>query len=141
MFNTPVLLPRKSPFVPKLLLVIESDLALGGMLIQTIRKETPYQAVLATSVVDAHRILQHLKCDLFLLAASLLPMAEELSTYLNTLPGYERIAVYLFPAALGEQANLTNQTRSFERARLLQTIQRLLDESGGNSGVWRDSCV
>lgn len=75
MFNTPTFLPQMSPFVPKLLLIIEPDLARGDMLIQTIRKETPYQAILATSMLDARHIFEHLKCDLCLLADSLLPMA------------------------------------------------------------------
>lgn len=130
MFHAPAIIPRKSPFVPKLLLVIEPDLALGAMLVQSIRKETPYQAILAGSVADAHHILEHLKCDLCLLADSLLPMAQEFSTSLNTLAGYERIAVYFFPTALlKKQAHLSTQPGSFERDRLLQTIQHLLDAS------------
>lgn len=142
MFNTPVFLPRKSPFVPKLLLVIEPDLALGDRLVQSIRKETPYQAILASGVADAHHILEHLKCDLCLLADSLLPLAEAFSTSLNTLAGYERIAVYFFPSAvLKKPAHSPNQTGSFERDRLLQTIERFLDESGSTSGAWKDSCV
>lgn len=141
MFHTATLLPWKSPFVAKLLLIIEPDLALGGMLVQAIKKETPYQAILATSAFDARHILEHLKCDLCLLADSLLPLAEEFSRCLNTLPGYERIAIYFFPAAvLGEQSHLANQPGSFERARLLQTIQHLLNESGSSSSAWRDSC-
>jgi hypothetical protein len=140
MFNTPTFLPQKSPFVPKLLLIIEPDLARGDMLIQTIRKETPYQAILATSMLDARHIFEHLKCDLCLLADSLLPMAEEFFQYLNTLAGYERIAIYFFTAAvLGEQPSLPNQPGSFERTRLLQAIQHLLNESGSISGAWRET--
>jgi hypothetical protein len=136
MFTAPAIRPQKSPFVPKLLLVIEPDLALGNILVQSIRKETSYQAVLASSIADAHHVLEHLKCDLCLLADSLLLLAGEFSTSLNTLAGYERIAVYVFPAAvLREQVHLPNQPGSFERNRLFQTIRRLLDESGSTSGV------
>lgn len=132
MFTAPAILPRKSPFVSKLLLVIEPDLVLGDMLVQRIRKETPYQAVLASSLVDAHHILEHLTCDLCLLADSLSSLAGEFSTSLNTLAGHERIAVYVFPAAA---LRTPAQPGSFECARLLQTIQYLLNESGSTSGV------
>lgn len=136
MFTAPTILPRKSPFVSKLLLVIEPDLTLGDMLVQRIRKETPYQAVLASNIVDAHHILEHLKCDLCLLADSLSSLAGEFSISLNTLAGYERIAVYVFPVAvLRTQAHLPNQPGSFERVRLLQTIEYLLDESGYGSTI------
>lgn len=141
MFNTASFLPRKSPFVPKLLLVIEPDLVLGGMLVQAIRKETPYQAILATSMEDAHHLLEHLKCDLCLLAASLFSMAEEFSTRLNRLPGYERIAIYFFPTTvLKEQAHLPKQPGSFGRDRLFQTIEHLLNEKSSICGAWRGSC-
>ena len=141
MFNTAAFLPGKSPFVPKLLLVIEPDLILGGMLVQALRKETPYQAILATSMVDAHHLLAHLRCHLCLLADSLSSMAEEFSTRLNLLPGYERIAIYFFPATvLKEPSHLTNQPGSFERDRLYQTIERLLNEQSSISGAWRRSC-
>lgn len=110
------------------------------MLVQRIRKETPYQAILASSVADARHILEHLTCDLCLLADSLLPMAQEFSTSLNTLVGYERIAVYFFPTALlKKQAHLPIQPGSFERDRLLQAIQRLLAESDSTSGAWRET--
>lgn len=136
MFTAPATLPRKSPFVPKLLLVIEPDLALGAMLAQRIRKETPYQVINSGSIADAYHLLEHLKCDLCLLADSLLSLAGEFSTSLNTLAGYERMAVYFFPATvLRKQAHLPDQSGSFEYDRLLQTIQHVLDESGSVSGI------
>ena len=131
MFTTLAIDPRKSPFGPKLLLVIEPDQTLGGILVQTIRKETPYKVILAISIEDAYHILQHLKCDLVLLADSLLPVGEEFSTCLNTLPEYEKIAVYFFPdVVLRRKSHLTKEARSFELDRLLQTIHHLLNGSG-----------
>lgn len=131
MFDVSAFDPLNSPFIPKLLLVIEPDRTTGGMLVQILHKETPYQAILAISIEDAYHILQHLKCDLFLLSDSLLPMSEEFSTFLNTLPGYEKIAVYFFPdTVLIKHSHLEKETRSFELDRLLQTIQHLLNGSG-----------
>lgn len=142
MLDTPVPLLQKPPSVLKLLLIIESDRALGNMLVQTIKRETPYQAILATGIVEACHILEHLKCDLILLADSLLPLFEEFSTSLHTLPTCEKIAIYFFPATvLREQALLPNQAGAFERDRLLQTIQHLLNASGNTSSLWREVCV
>ena len=41
-----------------------------------IRCETPFQAILATSLSQAHTILQHLMCDFVLLADDTFPLED-----------------------------------------------------------------
>lgn len=42
-------------------------------MVQLIRQTTPFQAILASSLQQAHTILQHLRCDVFLLSDDALP--------------------------------------------------------------------
>lgn len=66
--------PSRVPL--KLIMVIEHDKQMGTRLVQMIRHETPFQAILATSLLQAHSILQHLACDFFLLADDTFPQED-----------------------------------------------------------------
>lgn len=80
----------------QLIMVIEHDEQIGTRLVQMIRHETPFQAILATSLREAHSILQHLACDFFLLADDTFPQKE-----------LERLSV---PSVSGPPPTLLNLT-------------------------------
>lgn len=114
-------------FQYRLILVLDADRTLGTRLVEFVKAETPYQALLATSIIDAHLVLQSFKCDLFLLADHLSPMSREFSEYVCTLPGYEGIPIYFSPIIVpNEGEHQTKQIRSFELDRLLQAMQNRL---------------
>lgn len=58
--------PRQFPY--KLIMVIEHDQVIGTQLVQLLWQETPFQAILATSLLHVRHLLLHLTCDVFLLA-------------------------------------------------------------------------
>ena len=78
------LLASATQFPKSLIMVIEQDHAIGTRIVQLIRQETPFQAILATSQQQAHSILHHLTCDFFLLVDD--PFLEEDMERLYLLP-------------------------------------------------------
>ena len=58
-------LASSTRFPKKLIMVIEQDEEIGTQFVQLIRQETPYQAILATSLLHVRNILRHLTCDFF----------------------------------------------------------------------------
>ena len=66
-------------------MVLEQDEEIGSQFVQMIRQETPFQAILATSLFHVRTILAHLKCDLFLLTDN--PFPEDDLERLYLLPG------------------------------------------------------
>lgn len=125
--NTSRSLSQKAPFWQRLILVIDADPTVGTTLMEVVKTETPYRALLATSIIDVQHVLQSCRCDLFLLADPLSPMSKEFSAYVSTLPGYEGTPIYFAPGSIPDQAKqypLPN--RPFELDRLLQAVQNLL---------------
>lgn len=47
----------------KLILVMKRDRVVGTKLVDLIQTQTPFRAILATSLLQAHAILHHLACD------------------------------------------------------------------------------
>lgn len=63
-------------------MVLEQDEAIGTQFVHLIRQETPFRAILATSLEQVRSILVHLKCDLFLLIDPTFPEEELERLYL-----------------------------------------------------------
>jgi len=118
----------------KLILVVEDDISFGSVLVQTIKEETPYQAILATTGMEALNIVSHLQCDLFLLDY-LLPSMNGLELYdrLHAIPGQETTPAFFLSASTRlpheelAKRNLKSYTKLVELDELLQTIQTLLE--------------
>jgi hypothetical protein len=66
MQEKPSALASSTRFTKKLIMVIEQDEEIGTKFVQLILQETPYQAILATSLQHVRTILHHLKCDVCL---------------------------------------------------------------------------
>lgn len=49
-------------------MVLEPEKELGTRIVQLIQQETPYQALLATNLLQAHRLLKHIVSDCLVLA-------------------------------------------------------------------------
>ncbi|HLZ57510.1 MAG TPA: response regulator [Ktedonosporobacter sp.] len=124
----------------KLILVVEDDIPFGSVLVQTIKEETPYQAILATTGMEALNIVSHLHCDLFLLDY-LLPSMNGLELYdrLHAVPGHEKTPAFFLsastrlPYAELEKRNLKSFTKLVELDELLQTIQAFVGEERAES--------
>lgn len=89
-------LASSTQFTNNLIMVMEQDEEIGTKFVQMIRQETPYQAILATSLQHARTILHHLHCDVFLLIN-------------DTFPDEDLERLYLLPADVEPPAllNLT----------------------------------
>jgi hypothetical protein len=75
-------LPPARRFDKKLILVIKQDHTLGTQLVQKIRQGKAFQAILATSLAEAHAVLSFLKCDFLLLADDTFPEEDLERLYL-----------------------------------------------------------
>jgi CheY-like chemotaxis protein len=119
---------------PKLILVVEDDIDFGSALTQVIREETPYQAILATSGIEALNLIEHLKCDLFMLDY-LLPSMNGLELYdrLHATKGNEETPAFFLSASTRlpqqeiEKRNLTCFTKLVELDDLLSSIRGFMD--------------
>jgi CheY-like chemotaxis protein len=122
-----------TPF--KRILVVEDDITFGSILVQTIKEETPYEAILATTGMEALNIITHLKCDLFLLDY-LMPGMDGLELYdrLHAVNGHEKTPAFFLSASTRlphqelERRNLKSFTKLTELDDLLHTIQAFLDK-------------
>ena len=86
--------PTTRRFDKKLILIIEQDRTRGTQLVQTIRQEKAFQAILATSLAEAHTILSFFKCDFLLLTD-------------DTFPEDDLERLYLLPAHIQPPALLS----------------------------------
>lgn len=73
MKERPVEHAAAQPFSKKLIMVLEQDEQIGTRVVQLIRQETLFQAILARSLSEVRSILEHLKCDLLLLTDEAFP--------------------------------------------------------------------
>jgi CheY-like chemotaxis protein len=118
---------------PKRILIVEDDIEFGSTLMQMIKEETPYQAILATSGIEALSIITHLRCDLFLLDY-LLPGMNGLELYdrLHAMKGNEETPAFFLSASTRipqqemEKRNLKFFTKLIELDNLLNTIQEFM---------------
>lgn len=123
-------LASSTQFPNKLIMVMEQDEEIGTKFVQMIRQETPYQAILATSLQHARTILHHLKCDVFLLIN-------------DTFPDEDLERLYLLPAGVEPPAllNLTflSGTYHYQEDRdvksLIKAVKLFLSTRGAPLGV------
>jgi CheY-like chemotaxis protein len=119
----------------KCILVVEDDIPFGSTLLQAIKEETPYQAILATTGMEALNIVSHLKCDLFLLDY-LLPSMNGLELYdrLHAVQGHEKTPAFFLSASTQlphqelEKRHLKSFTKLVELDELLHTIQEYVNK-------------
>ncbi|GHO95158.1 hypothetical protein KSF_052060 [Reticulibacter mediterranei] len=108
----------------RLILVVEHDVDFGAFLVQSIRRKAHYRAILATNGPEAFKIIQQLKCDLFILDYHL-PNVDgfELYDQMRAVRGYEGVPA-LF---LSVERHATNSSKRTDLEGLLQTVLNLLD--------------
>jgi CheY-like chemotaxis protein len=123
---------RKDPTGVKTLLIVEDDEAIGGLLIQVIQQETPYQAVLVSDGFEALKMLRSLKPDLLILDYCLPGMnGLELYDTIHAVKGLEHIPVLVVSAETKniqkeiEARHLPYLQKPFDLSDLLAAIERL----------------
>ena len=114
------------------ILIVEDDTDIGEILLQTIRDETTYQALLATDGFQALKIVRNIVPQLFLLDYRLPGMdGLELYDHLHTMPELERVPAILMSADLRwrdiEERHLKAIKKPFELDSLLQLIEETLN--------------
>jgi CheY-like chemotaxis protein len=117
----------------KRVLVVEDDMDFGSVLVRMIQQETPYQALLATTGIEALNIVSHLYCDVFVLDYHL-PYMNGLELYdrLHATAGQEATPALFLSAStrlpLDEitQRHLKYIYKPVELDNLLETLQEFL---------------
>jgi CheY-like chemotaxis protein len=125
--------PEKRVSSLKRILVVEDDMDLGSVLVRMIQQETPYQALLATTGIEALNIISHLHCDAFLLDYHL-PYMNGLELYdrLHATAGHEATpALFLSASTRLPQDEITQRHLKYiykpvELDSLLGTLQALM---------------
>lgn len=122
----------------KRILVVEDDIDFGSVLVRMIQQETPYQALLATTGIEALNIVSHLHCDAFLLDYHLPYMnGVELYDRLHATTGHETTPALFLSAStrlpLDEitQRHLKYIYKPVELDNLLETLKDLLSSAPG----------
>lgn len=107
----------------KLIMVIEQDSLIGTQFVQQIQQETPFRAILATSLLQVRRLLGHLKCDVFLLTDDTFP--EEDLECLYLLPGGvepPELINLIFLSGVYDHQNETDRKSLIEAVKLLLCV-------------------
>ena len=120
------------PHKVQMILIVEDDEAIGDLIQQTLRLETPYQVIRASDSDQALKIVEQVKPQLFLLDYQLpLMNGLELAHRLHTLPELEQVPVILMSAHLPEAASrprtLDFLKKPFELDTLLRIVNRHLE--------------
>ncbi len=117
----------------KTILMVEDDEAIGELLLLTIKEETPYQAVLASSGAEALRLVKSVKPNLFILDYLLSDMTGlELYDQLRTSSGFEHVPAILLTASLEQhEEEMKNRqilglSKPFELDEFIQTLEQVL---------------
>jgi len=113
------------------ILVVEDDRAIGSFLVEAIKQETPYQALLATDGYQALKMVHDLKPGLFLIDYSLPRMnGLELYDQLHTTKELEDVPAVVCSANCPwqevEKRELTCVEKPIKLDELLQTIEKVL---------------
>lgn len=117
----------------KTILVVEDDADIGFFLVEAIKQETPYQALLATTGSQALTMVQSLKPDLFILDY-VLPLMNGIELY-DTLAATEKLKdiPVIFMSANIPTDELSKRRvyfirKPFELEEMLETVKKLLAE-------------
>lgn len=117
----------------KTILVVDDDANIREAILQTLKMETLYLAILAADGFEALKIIKSLKLDLFVLDYQLPGMdGIELYDHLHRTEGLEHVPALLMSTYLPteelEKRGVSSIKKPFELAELVQTIQKLLAE-------------
>jgi CheY-like chemotaxis protein len=114
-------------------LVVEDDVDLGELIVQVLRDETPYQAILATDAFQALKMVTSLKPKLFVLDYQLPRMnGLDLYDHIHAMAGFEHIPALFLSANLPgrelEKRSISAIRKPFELEELVQVIKQLLSK-------------
>jgi CheY-like chemotaxis protein len=117
--------------------IVEDDADIGEFLVEALKQETPYQALLATDGFQALKMVRSLKPDLFVLDY-LLPSMNGLELY-ERLQAEEELkhipTLFIsanFPTGELEKHRVYFLRKPFELEELLQTIREIIRESNSS---------
>jgi hypothetical protein len=113
----------------KLIMVLEQDRQVGNQFVQVFRQETPFQAVLATSLSEARNLLGHLRCDLLLLTDGTFPEADLECLYV--LPGHIEPPDLLSVTFLSETYNYRDERDVKSMVKAVKLFLAVRDASPG----------
>jgi DNA-binding response OmpR family regulator len=113
------------------ILVIEDDPAVGEVLLQIFRDETPYQGLLARNGRQAREISARIKPDLFVLDYHLPDTTGvDLYDYLHTVEGREDVPALFVSGCVPldevKKRNLVSLRKPFELDELLDAIEQTI---------------
>ena len=123
----------EEPATRKTVLVVEDDTGIGSFLVQAIKQETSYHALLATDAFQALQVINEIRPHLFILDY-LLPRMNGIELYdqLRMIQGLEDIPAIMISARLPkheiEKRSLIGMSKPFELGELLDTIEHLIEE-------------
>jgi DNA-binding response OmpR family regulator len=126
---------QKDPTAVKTVFIVEDDEAIGELLVQAIKQETSYQAVLASDGFQALKMLRTVKPDLLILDYGL-PDMNGLEFYdtIHAAKALEHLPVLIVSAETEriqkeiKARQLAQLQKPFELANLLQAIERLFSQ-------------
>ena len=125
--------PEEPQQSAKTILVVEDDADIGFFLVEAIKQETPYQALLATTSFQALTMVQSLKPDLFILDY-VLPLMNGIELYdkLAITEDLKGIPVIFMSANAPADELLKRRVyfirKPFELEEMLEAVKRLLTE-------------
>ncbi len=115
------------------IIVVEDDLNIGALLVEAIRQETPYQAMLATQGTQALDLLRSLTPRLIIVDYRLPDMnGIELYERVHAIKTLEEVPVLLISAEIAPDfkdvtaRNLPFMSKPFELTNLFNEIEKLL---------------
>lgn len=115
----------------KIILVVEDDRDIGEVLVEAITAESPYQAMLATDGLDALRMVQGIKPDLFILDYHL-PGMNGIEAYdrLHAIETLADVPALMMSARLPrhelEKRKIVGMNKPIDLDEFLQTLDQLL---------------
>ncbi|HEU5374475.1 MAG TPA: response regulator [Ktedonobacteraceae bacterium] len=117
----------------KIILVVEDNTGVGEFLVEALKMEAHYQALLATDGAQALEMVKTLTPDLFVLDYQLPVMTGlELADRLQTIEALKPIPVLLMSANLPkrelDKRHIAFINKPFELEKLLQAIEKLVAE-------------
>jgi DNA-binding response OmpR family regulator len=130
-------IPESSPGQEETLqsvLVVEDDEAVGDLLVQILKSETPYVVLLVTDAMQALETVKAIKPNLFILDYHLPGIdGAELHDRLHAIKGLETVPTLMMSARppsrqVIQQRHLTFLRKPFELTAILKTIASLLSQ-------------
>ncbi len=115
----------------KTILLVEDDAIISELLTQMIAQETPYQVFAVPDGLEALKLVENVKPQLFILDYWL-PFMQGIEVYdrLHDMQGLEKVPAIMLsvsaPVSEIKQRHITYIRKPFDLSKLLDTIHRLL---------------